>query len=187
MGEDVFRDGLNKFIFGEELDLPLYIEPASISNEETFDSEILLADTAYGQGELMISPISQLTMYSVFMNDGTLVYPQIVKDQEVKTKPEVVSANAANTVLNDLIDSVASPDGYVYSLYNPDFTLAAKTGTAEIKDKQDADGTENSFLLFFDVNNRNFMGLVMSENSGENGTATEKAGAVVQYLEEHYR
>ncbi|MCB5954348.1 penicillin-binding transpeptidase domain-containing protein [Enterococcus sp. CWB-B31] len=187
MGEDVFRGGLNKFIFGEELDLPIYVEPASISNEETFNSEILLADTAYGQGELMISPISQLTMYSVFMNDGTLVYPQIVKDQEVKTKQEVVSANAANIVLNDLIDSVASPEGYVYSLYNPDFTLAAKTGTAEIKDKQDTDGTENSFLLFFDVNNRNFMGLIMSENSGENGTATEKSGAIVQYLEEHYK
>ncbi|MBL1228460.1 penicillin-binding transpeptidase domain-containing protein [Enterococcus sp. BWB1-3] len=187
MGEDVFRGGLNKFIFGEELDLPIYVEPASISNEETFNSEILLADTAYGQGELMISPISQLTMYSVFMNNGTLVYPQIVKDQEVKTKQEVVSANAANIVLNDLIDSVASPEGYVYSLYNPDFTLAAKTGTAEIKDKQDTDGTENSFLLFFDVNNRNFMGLIMSENSGENGTATEKSGAIVQYLEEHYK
>ncbi|MGC6767959.1 penicillin-binding transpeptidase domain-containing protein [Enterococcus sp. LJL51] len=187
MGEEVFRSGLNKFIFGEELDLPIYIEPASISNEETFHSEILLADTAYGQGELMISPISQLTMYSVFMNDGALVYPQIVKDQEIKSKNEVVSANAANTVLNDLIDSVASPEGYVYSLNNPNFTLAAKTGTAEIKEKQDTLGTENSFLLFFDVDNRNFMGLIMSENSRENGTATEKAGGVVQYLEEHYQ
>ncbi|MBP1048269.1 penicillin-binding transpeptidase domain-containing protein [Enterococcus sp. BWM-S5] len=187
MGEDVFRSGLNKFIFGEELDLPIYIEPASISNEETFHSDILLADTAYGQGELMISPIAQLTMYSVFMNDGALVYPQIVKDQEVKTKADVVGAESANIVLNDLIDSVASPEGYVYNLYNPDFALAAKTGTAEIKEKQDTLGTENSFLLFFDVNNRNFMGLIMSENSRENGTATEKASAVVQYLEAHYQ
>lgn len=187
MGEEVFRNGLNKFIFGEELDLPIYVEPASISNGETFNSEIHLADTAYGQGELMIAPISQLTMYSVFMNDGAIVYPQIVKDQEVKTKKDVVSSDAANTVLNDLIDSVASPEGYVYSLNNPDFTLAAKTGTAEIKEKQDTLGTENSFLLFFDVNNRNFMGLIMSENSRDNGTATEKAGSLVQYLEQHYK
>ncbi|WP_321387881.1 penicillin-binding transpeptidase domain-containing protein [uncultured Enterococcus sp.] len=187
MGEDVFRNGLNKFIFGEELDLPIYIEPASISNEDTFNSEILLADTAYGQGELMISPITQIAMYSVFMNDGAIVYPQIIKGQEVKTKQSVIGSESANTVLNDLIDSVASPEGYVYSLNNPDFTLAAKTGTAEIKEKQDTLGTENSFLLFFDVNNRNFMGLIMSENSRENGTATEKAAAVVQYLEAHYK
>lgn len=187
MGEDVFRSGLNKFIFGEELDLPIHIEPASISNEDTFNSEILLADTAYGQGELMISPIAQLTMYSVFMNDGALVYPQIIKDQEVKTKADVIGAESANTVLNDLVDSVASPEGYVYSLYNPTFNLAAKTGTAEIKEKQDTLGTENSFLLFFDVDHRNFMGLIMSENSRENGTATEKAGSLVQYLEAHYQ
>lgn len=187
MGEDVFRSGLNKFIFGEELDLPIHIEPASISNEDTFNSEILLADTAYGQGELMISPIAQLTMYSVFMNDGALVYPQIIKDQEVKTKADVIGAESANTVLNDLVDSVASPEGYVYSLYNPAFNLAAKTGTAEIKEKQDTLGTENSFLLFFDVDHRNFMGLIMSENSRENGTATEKAGNLVQYLEAHYQ
>lgn len=187
MGEDVFRGGLNKFIFGEELDLPIHIEPASISNEDTFKSEILLADTAYGQGELMISPIAQLTMYSVFMNDGALVYPQIIKDQEVKTKADVIGAESASTVLNDLIDSVASPEGYVYSLYNPAFNLAAKTGTAEIKEKQDTLGTENSFLLFFDVDHRNFMGLIMSENSRENGTATEKAGNLVQYLETHYQ
>ena len=122
----------------------------------------------------MISPIAQLTMYSVFMNDGALVYPQIIKDQEVKTKADVIGAESANTVLNDLVDSVASPEGYVYSLYNPAFNLAAKTGTAEIKEKQDTLGTENSFLLFFDVDHRNFMGLIMSENSRENGTATEK-------------
>jgi penicillin-binding protein len=126
-------------------------------------------------------------MYSVFMNDGTLVYPQMIKDQESKTKADVISAESANTVLNDLVDSVASPEGYVYSLYNPNFKLAAKTGTAEIKEKQDTLGTENSFLLFFDVDHRNFMGLIMSENSRENGTAVEKAESLVQYLEEHYQ
>lgn len=186
MGEDVIREGLNKFIFGEELEIPIYMEPASILNDDKFRNDILLADTAYGQGELMISPISQLAMYSVFMNDGTIVYPQIIKDQKVITKKDVIGSNSANIVLNDLIDVVASPDGYVYSLFNPSFTLAAKTGTAEIKEKQDTLGTENSFLLFFDVNNRNFMGLIMSEDSRKNGTATEKASLLVKYLEDNY-
>ena len=51
MGEDKFRAGLNKFIFGEELDLPIAMTPAQISNEDKFNSEILLADTGYGQGQ----------------------------------------------------------------------------------------------------------------------------------------
>lgn len=86
MGEDKFRAGLNKFIFGEELDLPIAMTPAQISNEDKFNSEILLADTGYGQGQLLISPIQQATMYSVFQNNGTLVYPKLVLDKETKKK-----------------------------------------------------------------------------------------------------
>ena len=84
--EDKFRAGLNKFIFGEELDLPIAMTPAQISNEDKFNSEILLADTGYGQGQLLISPIQQATMYSVFQNNGTLVYPKLVLDKETKKK-----------------------------------------------------------------------------------------------------
>ena len=102
MGEDKFRAGLNKFIFGEELDLPIAMTPAQISNEDKFNSEILLADTGYGQGQL-ISPIQQATMYSVFQNNGTLVYPKLVLDKETKKKDNVISANAANTITDLLV------------------------------------------------------------------------------------
>ena len=54
MGEDAFRNGLSKLIFGETLDLPIAMNPAQISNEDSFNSEILLADTGYGQGELLL-------------------------------------------------------------------------------------------------------------------------------------
>jgi len=186
MGEKTFRSGLNKFIFGEKLDFPLFIEDASISNNNHFGSEILLADTAYGQGELLISPITQLAMYSVFMNDGAIVYPQILQGQPVKAKKGVISDQAADTILNDLIDSVSAPDGYVNSLYHSNHALAAKTGTAEIKEKQDTLGTENSFLLFFDTQNEQFMGMVLSEDARKNGVAVDKARAIVTYLEETF-
>ena len=58
---------------------------AQISNEDKFNSEIL-ADTGYGQGQLLISPIQQATMYSVFQNNGTLVYPKLVLDKETKKR-----------------------------------------------------------------------------------------------------
>ena len=59
MGEDKFRAGLEKFIFGEELDLPIAMNPAQISNDKSFNSEILLADTGYGQGELLINQFNK--------------------------------------------------------------------------------------------------------------------------------
>lgn len=187
MGEKKFKTGLNKFIFGEKLDLPLAMEDASIANQQNFRSDILLADTGYGQGELQISPIQQLSMYSVFMNDGDLIYPQLLYGQDTKTKEAVITKTSSQLILKDLIHTVADSDGYVHSLYNDDFNLAAKTGTAEIKEKQDTTGIENSFLLYFDVDNKNFMGLTMVEDSLENGTAVDHSKELTDYLEENYQ
>lgn len=183
LGEDKFREGLSKFIFDEELDLPFYMEPASISNEKSFATDILLADTGYGQGELLISPIQQVTMYSVFMNDGQLTYPRLMNYQKTEVKEQVISKKAATTILTDLVHSVSDEDGYVHQFYTPDFVLSAKTGTAEIKEKQDTTGIENSFLLYFDTENKEFMGITMVEDARENGTAIEHSGDLVNYLE----
>lgn len=185
LGENAFREGLSSFIFGEELDLPVYMENASISNSDNFASEILLADTGYGQGELLLSPIHQVAMYSVFMNDGNLVYPRLTTSTETKTKADVISKESADTILSDLIHSVSDSDGYVHSLYNPNFVLSAKTGTAEIKVEQDTTGIENSFLLYFDTEGKQFMAITMLEDARENGTAVEHSESLVRYLEEN--
>lgn len=183
MGEDTFRKGLDKFIFGEKLDLSIPMDPAQISNEDSFNSEILLADTGYGQGQLLVSPIEQAAMYSVFQNEGKLVYPKLEINQETKTKENVIGADAANTIVNDLLGSVEDEAGYVHNMYNPDFSLAAKTGTAEIKDKQDTVGKENSFLLAMDRSNNQFMAMIMVEDSRKNDTATNISKPLIDYLE----
>jgi penicillin-binding protein len=160
------------------------MEPASLSNEKSFSTDILLADTGYGQGELLISPIQQAAMYSVFMNDGQLTYPRLMDYQKTEVKENVISKESATTILADLVHSVSDEEGYVHQFYNPDFVLAAKTGTAEIKEKQDTTGIENSFLLYFDTENKQFMGITMVEDSRENGTAIEHSDDLVKYLEQ---
>lgn len=183
MGEDTFRKGLDKFIFGEKLDLSIPMNPAQISNEDKFNSEILLADTGYGQGQLLVTPIQQATMYTVFQNEGKLVYPKIELNKETKTKENVVSSNAANTIVTDLLGSVEDETGYVHNMYNPEFSLAAKTGTAEIKDKQDTVGKENSFLLAMDRSRNKFSAMIMVEDSRKNDTATNISKSLIDYLE----
>ncbi|WP_086312836.1 penicillin-binding protein 4 [Enterococcus sp. 7F3_DIV0205] len=183
MGEDTFRKGLDKFIFGEKLDLSIPMNPAQISNEDKFKSEILLADTGYGQGQLLVTPIQQATMYTVFQNEGKLVYPKIELNKETKTKENVISSNAANTIVTDLLGSVEDETGYVHNMYNPEFSLAAKTGTAEIKDKQDTVGKENSFLLAMDRSRNKFSAMIMVEDSRKNDTATNISKPLIDYLE----
>ncbi|MBJ0841173.1 penicillin-binding transpeptidase domain-containing protein [Enterococcus faecium] len=187
MGEKKFRTGLDKFIFGEDLDLPISMNPAQISNEDSFNSDILLADTGYGQGELLITPIQQAAMYSVFTNNGTLVYPKLIADKETKDKKNVISETAVQTIVPDLREVVQDVNGTAHSLSALGISLAAKTGTAEIKEKQDVKGQENSFLFAFNLDNQGYMMVSMLENKEDDDSATKRASELLQYLNQNYQ
>lgn len=187
MGEKKFRTGLDKFIFGEDLDLPISMNPAQISNEDSFNSDILLADTGYGQGELLITPIQQAAMYSVFTNNGTLVYPKLIADKETKDKKNVISETAVQTIMPDLREVVQDVNGTAHSLSALGIPLAAKTGTAEIKEKQDVKGQENSFLFAFNLDNQGYMMVSMLENKEDDDSATKRASELLQYLNQNYQ
>ncbi|HAQ9525442.1 TPA: penicillin-binding transpeptidase domain-containing protein [Enterococcus faecium] len=187
MGEKKFRTGLDKFIFGEDLDLPISMNPAQISNEDSFNSDILLADTGYGQGELLINPIQQAAMYSVFTNNGTLVYPKLIADKETKDKKNVISETALQTIVPDLREVVQDVNGTAHSLSALGIPLAAKTGTAEIKEKQDVKGQENSFLFAFNPDNQGYMMVSMLENKEDDDSATKRASELLQYLNQNYQ
>ncbi|HFM8579493.1 TPA: penicillin-binding transpeptidase domain-containing protein [Enterococcus faecium] len=187
MGEKKFRTGLDKFIFGEDLDLPISMNPAQISNEDSFNSDILLADTGYGQGELLITPIQQAAMYSVFTNNGTLVYPKLIADKETKDKKNVISETAVQTIVPDMREVVQDVNGTAHSLSALGIPLAAKTGTAEIKEKQDVKGQENSFLFAFNLDNQGYMMVSMLENKDDDDSATKRASELLQYLNQNYQ
>lgn len=182
MGEETFRKGLDQFIFGEELDLPIAMEPAQISNKPTFDSEILLADTAYGQGELLISPIQQVAMYSIFQNEGDIVYPRLINDDsEPKTKSAITSATA-NEMKHRLEEVVNNPNGTAHRLSNPKYELAAKTGTAELKRRKGEKGVENSFLLAFEKKEDSFILLSLAEDYSSGNSATQLNSSFIDNL-----
>ncbi|HAQ4561106.1 penicillin-binding protein PBP4(5) [Enterococcus faecium] len=187
MGEKKLRTGLDKFIFGEDLDLPISMNPAQISNEDSFNSDILLADTGYGQGELLITPIQQAAMYSVFANNGTLVYPKLIADKETKDKKNVIGETALQTIVPDLREVVQDVNGTAHSLSALGIPLAAKTGTAEIKEKQDVKGKENSFLFAFNPDNQGYMMVSMLENKEDDDSATKRASELLQYLNQNYQ
>ncbi|MGO2907630.1 MAG: penicillin-binding protein PBP4(5), partial [Lacticaseibacillus paracasei] len=71
MGASAYLKGLAP-LFKTQADLPLTMKKAQISNSGKLASETLLADTAYGQGQLLLSPIEQAAMYSTIANGGTM-------------------------------------------------------------------------------------------------------------------
>lgn len=184
MGEKVLRKGFNQFIFGEKLDLPFSMEPAQISNKTSFKSQILLADTAYGQGQVLMSPIQQAITYSAFANNGKIIYGHLLANEKTKAK-DAVSSKSAEIVHQAMTQVIQNPNGTAHILNGISSTLAAKTGTAELKQTQGTKGQENSFIVAFDTKkSQEFLVLSVVEDHQKIGkTATELAKPLIKELE----
>ncbi len=165
MGAKVYQEGLSNYIFGEDLKLPIAMNPAQISNSGTLDSEGLLADTAFGQGELLLNPIQQAVSYTTFANGGKLVYPKLTADQETAEAKQAITPESAAIIKEDLVQTVEKAYGSSHKLAVIDQQIAAKTGTAETKESEieGEDAETNGFLLAFDAENSSYLMVAMIE------------------------
>ena len=155
IGGETLEQGFQKMGFGEEIEFPLYLQPSSYSNkeegEEVFASDIQLADTGYGQGALLVNPLHLLSMYSMFVNEGNMIQPVLRAEEEAKPlywKEQAVSKETAELVKQTLIPVIEDPAGTGASARIEGVHLLGKTGTAEMKEKQDsAEGIERGWFI----------------------------------------
>lgn len=174
MGSAKFIDGIQKFGFGDNFGLDeLYLKPSQYANEAHLDlsSEVLLADTSYGQGEMLMSPIHLASSFTPFINEGKLVKPVLIEGKE-STEPEVIiTPEAANTVKDALGEVVSRQGGTAHTLNSISGGLAGKTGTAELKAKKGEKGQENGFFVVFDTDSPTFLlSAVIEEVNGRGGS-----------------
>ncbi|MCT3335113.1 penicillin-binding protein PBP4(5) [Lacticaseibacillus paracasei] len=171
MGASAYLKGLAP-LFKTQADLPLTMKKAQISNSGKLASETLLGDTAYGQGQLLLSPIEQAAMYSTIANGGTMQQPTLIQGTKGKRTSSVLQANAANTVKTALTHVVSDQAGTAHNLAIDGHTIAAKTGTAELKQKQDTDGKENGFLVAMDADKNTYLTVALIEGTGSDDVVT---------------
>jgi len=174
MGSAKFIDGIQKFGFGDNFGLDeLYLKPSQYANEANLNlsSEVLLADTSYGQGEMLMSPIHLASSFTPFINEGKLVKPVLIEGKE-STDPEVIiTPEAANTVKDALGEVVSRQGGTAHTLNSIPGGLAGKTGTAELKAKKGEKGQENGFFVVFDTDSPTFLlSAVIEEVNGRGGS-----------------
>lgn len=153
LGADTLTQNLNKLGFNEQLPFPIVMTASSYSGTGTIYSEIQLADTGYGHGELLVNPLHMACIYTAFLNQGSMVMPKLLYEDGVTPeiwKQEVFTAKAAKTVAEDISEVVQNPEGTAYSGHIDGLGLAGKTGTAELKASQDdTDGTEMGWFAVF--------------------------------------
>lgn len=153
IGSDTLSSELNRIGFNKQIDFAQAMTASTFANNSTFESEIQLADTGYGQGKVLTNPVHMASIYSAFVNNGNMIKPYIEYAETPKSEVYIqnaFSSDAANTIKEDLIQVVENPNGTAHEAQISGVTLAGKTGTAEIKESQDDEtGTELGWFNAF--------------------------------------
>lgn len=175
IGEKTFTEGLDKIKFNEDIDFELDTNKSTYSNSERIEREATLADSGYGQGQLLVNPIHMASIYSAFVNEGNMVKPYI-EYKENREKEYLVknafSKETANIIREDLIQVVESPTGTAHDLKVNGVKLAGKTGTAELKASKEEKGKTLGWFNCFTVDeelDKSMLIVSMVEDGGSNG------------------
>lgn len=187
IGKDDFIKGLKSLGLGEKLPFEYGMYNSEFSTNNTIKDDLQLADSGYGQGQIMMNPLHLADIYTAFVNNGNIIKPYINSDKTSKTsiwKSNVFSSSTSNLLLNDLTQVVSNSEGTGHGAYMSNLPLAGKTGTAEIKTSQnDKNGTENGWFVAVNTNDPKLLVLEMYENvknKGGSGYVTPKVKDIFQ-------
>lgn len=165
MGDQEWVKKLGDFGFGKGTDFGL--ENETTGNFQ-FDNPVSRIMSGFGQG-FSATPIQLLQAYSSIGNQGQMLKVQVVQgldsagefQSRILGKP--ISTEAANHVLQLMVDTVEKPYGTAVSFRNPYVKVAAKTGTAQIADPNGsgyltgANDYYHSVVTFFPADNPKYM------------------------------
>ena len=148
IGKENFTESLKQLGFKQKIEFVQEVEQSTYANKDTISSEKQLANSGYGQAEMLVNPIHMAMIYSSFVNEGNMInlYLEYKEDKVPEFyKEQAFTQETANAIKQSLIQVIENPNGTAHSAKIEGLTLAGKTGTAEIKSsKDDREGTQNT-------------------------------------------
>ncbi len=142
-GETLFSELLQKAGLDEQMPFELSVSPAQLKNKDTIWSKMLLAESSFGQGEVLLTPLHAAVAFSAFANNGNIMEPYLVKGlystkgrsyapeylhEDTVWLNSAISAEAVRLIAPMLEDVIVSGTGHSLNVKN----AAGKTGTAQI-------------------------------------------------------
>ena len=153
IGKEKLQEELKRLGFHSKIPFEISVAKSQYSNSEEIGSEIQLADSGYGQGQILVNPIHLASLYTGFANNGNVIKPYLLYKDQIQ--PDIWMEGAytpeyAEQIKDTMEQVVSSQHGTGHSAYFEDIVLAGKTGTAEIKQsKADQNGTELGWFGVF--------------------------------------
>ena len=156
---NIGKDNLFKYYknlkIGEKIPFELALNKSQYINKNQKVSDQLIADSGYGQGQILMNPVQLASIYSAFVNNGSIYQPHIVQGQTKTWIKNVFSKGTTKTIKEDLINAIADKNGTGHAIYHDNVVLAGKTGTAEIKQSQsDTTGTELGWFTVMTIDEK---------------------------------
>ena len=182
LGSQELWDYARRFGFGESI--PFDFETATTqiaSSRDALNNRALLADTGFGQGQILASPLQMTMVVAAVVNDGVMMEPYTV-DRVLGAEGEVleefgndewrraISGDSA-AVVRDLLLATANY-GYSQAALIEGLTVGGKTGTAEL-----GEGEPHSwFTGFAEDGDRALVVSVIVERGGPGSQAALPVG-----------
>ncbi len=187
LGPDLLRETARAFGFGEVPPVDIEAVASSLGRDDFLLDQVGLANTAYGQGQVQVTPLHMALMVAGIVNDGVMPRPRLV--QEVRTpdgqvlrrfKPSgwrrAVSRRTAAQVREAMI--ISARDGYARAGAPPGIAIGGKTGTAQLGGNQPPHAW---FVAFAPADDPRVVVVVLVENGGIGGqVAAPLARALIQ-------
>jgi cell division protein FtsI/penicillin-binding protein 2 len=202
LGKDQFRNYFYKFGLNQKTGVDMPDEVSDLISNLTSTREVEYATASFGQG-IALTPVSAVEAFSAVANNGMRVSPRVAvaiqyPDGYMRTLPrpapvQVIKPAVAQTVAKMLVTTVdTSLLGGTLKL--PHYSVAAKTGTAQVANPDGGGYYANEYLHsmfgFYPASNPRFLVLLYIVNPKNVNYASQTLAKpfmnLAQYLLTYY-
>jgi penicillin-binding protein 3 len=188
IGAETFVQESHSFGLGEQVPFAMGLQTSQLSGSEGIKGETQLADTGYGQGQILINPLHLSLIYSGLVNSGNLLTPILELKQPVQAeiwKEKAYTVEAADRLFKDLVQVVEQGTASNPRVQTP---MAGKTGTAELKSSlTEQDPKENGWFVAINRDNPRLQILMIIEDVKAKGGSHYVVPKVKAVLDEAIR
>ena len=188
------EDYAGRFGFGREIPFDLTVTPSQVKNQGEQWTPVLLAQTAFGQGELQATPMQMALVSAAIANGGRVPTPYLVQDVRAPSgatsRPDTpgqsfstaMSAQTAATMVSFMVEGTVR--GYAEPAAIQGVNVGGKTGTAEV-----GDGTSHSWFIGFAPaeDPRVAVAVIMEHKGSGSDFATPAGRKVMQAALQYYK
>jgi cell division protein FtsI/penicillin-binding protein 2 len=173
VGAEKFSKWIDRFGFGSPTGIQFPNEEQGIVPSLDQYSGSTMGNLPMGQG-LAVTPIQMVAGYTAIANGGILRPPQLIKKvgEEAVQEPKGrrVISTQTSTEIREMLEGVLAPGGTASEVSVPGYTLAGKTGTAQVAENGGYSKTKYiaSFIGFAPAQNPQLLAaVIVDEPQGE--------------------